>query len=436
MTTQRRQFLFTMWEGGGTVPPELGVARRLVDAGHRVHVLGDPTISASAQSIGCSFSPWERAPHRTSLDPEHDILKDWETTNPLVMMRRVRDRFIAGPAADFAADTAVAIERVQPDALVTDYLLFGSILAAQGAGVPVATLVPNIWMIPSRGTPSIGPGFGPAKTFLGRGRDAMMLRVTNRLFKGGLPALNAARAERGLERLTSFYDQTLQADRIFVLTNASFDYASGVVPSNVSYVGPILDEPDWVEPYTTSVLESSAHPIVLVGFSSTYQQQGPLLQRIVDALTTLPVRGIVTLGQMLDDDVVRSSANVAVVRSAPHGQILAEAALAISHCGHGTTMKTLAAGVPMVCLPMGRDQNDTVARVVHHGAGLRLSPNASVADIRAAVTKVFDNDSYRASAQRLAEAITSEQRTTNLIGELETVAGSPAGRTRTAVFRR
>ena len=94
------------------------------------------------------------------------------------------------------------------------------------------------------------------------------------------------------------------------------------------------------------------------------------------------MRAVVTVGQMLDADEVASTDNVVVVGSAPHSQILAEASLAVSHCGHGTTMKTLAAGVPMVCIPMGRDQNDTAARVVYHGAGVRLSPSASAAKIR------------------------------------------------------
>ena len=104
-----RRFLISTWEGGGNVPPELGVARRLVAHGHQVHVLADPTIGAAAQAAGCTFSPWRRGPHRTTLDPSEDLLKDWETKNPLVMLQRVRDRFIAGPAADFAADTAGAI---------------------------------------------------------------------------------------------------------------------------------------------------------------------------------------------------------------------------------------------------------------------------------------------------------------------------------------
>ena len=68
----------------------------------------------------------------------------------------------------FAADTADTIDAFSPDAVVADAFLFGSIIAAQGSALPVALLVPNIWMMPSRGTPPIGPGFAPAKTVLGR----------------------------------------------------------------------------------------------------------------------------------------------------------------------------------------------------------------------------------------------------------------------------
>jgi MGT family glycosyltransferase len=375
--------------------------------------------------VGCTFSPWQRAPHRTSLDPAEDLLKDWEVSNPIAMLTRVRDRFLAGPVGDFAADTAAAIDTVRPDAVIADYLLFGSVLAAQAAGLPVAALVPNIWMIPTRGVPSVGPGFAPAKTALGRGRDAALLAVVNRLFKRGLPTLNEARAAHGLGPVAAFYDQVLDADRILVLSSAAFDFAAPYVPDNVRYLGPVLDEPEWVDPWTPPWPATCTDPLVLVGFSSTFQRQGPLLQRVVDALSSMPVRAVVTLGQMLDDGTVRSSENVTVVRSAPHSQIIADASLVISHCGHGTTMKTLAAGVPMVCIPMGRDQNDTAARVKYHGAGVRLSPNASVDKIRGAVERVLHDDSYRINAQRLAAAIAEEQHDADLVGELEALADRP-----------
>jgi MGT family glycosyltransferase len=418
-----RRYLLTLWEGGGNVPPELGVARRLIDRGHDVHVLADPTIRAAAEAIGSSFSSWSRAPHRTSLDASEDLIKDWETKNPLVMMRRARDRFIAGPAAAFASDTADVVRAFRPDVVVPDAFLFGSIIAAQASKVPTALLVPNIWILPTSGAPSIGPGFALAKTVLGRSRDAAMLAIVNRVLGAGLPAINAARGDVGLSPLSSFYDQALEADRILVLSSPVFDYASTSVPSNVRYVGPILDDPDWVEPWENPWPADDQRPLVLVGFSSTYQNQGPVLRRVIEALSSLPVRAIVTVGQMLDVRDLTAAANVAVVAAASHTQILAEADLVVTHCGHGTTMKALAAGIPMVCMPMGRDQNDTAARLVHHGVGVRLSPQASVLKISRAVQTVLDHRSFRANAQRMATAISEGVGTADLIVELEAVAG-------------
>lgn len=422
--TQPRRFLMTMWEGGGTLPPELGVARRLIARGHHVHVIGDPTIAERAEAIGCGFSPWRRAPHRTSLDPSEDLFRDWEVSNPLTMLRNARDRFMAGPAAEFAADTAEAIGAVQPDAVIADAMMLGTIVAAQGAGLPVATMMPNIWMIPTPGVPAVGPGFQPAKTIFGRARDDAMRRIANRVFDGGLPALNAARAAHGLAPIGSLWDQVLHTDRILMLTSAAFDFASAAVPANVSYVGPVLDDPQWAVPWEPPWPSDSSDPIVLVAFTSNFQDHGDQLRRVVGALSSLPVRGVVTLGQMLEPSEVEPSDNVAVVPSAPHGDVLRTASLAVTHCGHGTTLKALAAGVPMVCMPMGRDQNDTAARVAHHGAGVRISPKATISKIRRSVEDVLSNDQYRASAARLADAIADECHTADVVSELELVAAS------------
>lgn len=433
MSDGRRQFLLTMWEGGGTIPPQLGVAKRLLERGHQVHVLGDPTIRARALDAGCSFSPWRRAPHRTSLDRDQDLFKDWEVRNPLVMLARARDRLMAGPASDFAADTAAAIESVEPDVLLADSLLLGTIIPAQAARIPVAALAPNIWMVPCPGTPTVGPGLAPARNELGRARDRIMRLVATRVFDGGLPKLNAAREEHGLAPIGSFWRQLLDADRILMLTSAAFDFSSSRLPpgvrERVRYVGPILDDPDWAEPWRSPWSDDDPRPLVLVALSSTFQEQAPLLRRVVAALSTLPVRALVTLGQAVRPDEVPGSDNVRVVASAPHAAVLPHAALVVTHCGHGTTMKALAAGKPLVCIPMGRDQNDTAARVAWHRAGKRLAPSADEGTLRSAVEEVLASDAYRRGAAALSESIASELRESDLVGELEHLASS-GGRTR------
>jgi len=402
MTPHSRSFLLTTWDGGGTSPPELGVAKRLVDRGHTVHVLGDPTLVQDVQAAGCTFTPWSRAPHRSSLDKEDDLLKDWEAEDPLDVLRRLRDQIMSGPASEFAADTAASIETVHPDAVLADAELFGSVIAAEAVGLPVAVLMPNQWTVP---TPGIG--------------DRAVRTFVERVVKAGLADLNAARSDRGLVPLNAFFDQILNADRLLVLTSEAFDPASGFVPDNVRYVGPVLDDPAWVGSWTSPWPNDAAEPLVLVGLSSIYQNQGALLQRTIDALSALPARAVVTLGRMLEPDDVSASPNVTVVRSAPHSVLLADASLVITACGHGTVMKTLAAGVPIVCIPMGRDQDAIAARVAELGAGLVLPPSASAEEIRAAVLEVLADESYTSNARTLASTLSVEHAPLDVVLELE-----------------
>ena len=51
--------------------------------------------------------------------------------------------------------------------------------------------------------------------------------------------------------------------------------------------------------------------------------------------------------------------------------------------------------MPLVCLPMGRDQLDVAARVVHAGAGVRLDMIADPREIAAATRTVLADGSYR-----------------------------------------
>ncbi|HMK62283.1 MAG TPA: nucleotide disphospho-sugar-binding domain-containing protein, partial [Acidimicrobiales bacterium] len=67
------------------------------------------------------------------------------------------------------------------------------------------------------------------------------------------------------------------------------------------------------------------------------------------------------------------------------------------------------------------DQNDTAARVVYHGAGIRLSPKASPTKIRKTVESVLGDERFRTAAARLASAIADEP-TPDVVAQLESLA--------------
>jgi UDP:flavonoid glycosyltransferase YjiC (YdhE family) len=103
--------------------------------------------------------------------------------------------------------------------------------------------------------------------------------------------------------------------------------------------------------------------------------------------------------------------------------VLPEAAAVVTHAGLGTVHAALAHGLPLVCLPIGRDQPDNAARVEWHGAGLRLSPKSSPTVIRMAVERVLGDPGFAASARRLAAAFAEEVPAERAPNALEAVAG-------------
>ncbi|MBI3200684.1 MAG: glycosyltransferase family 1 protein [Myxococcales bacterium] len=422
-----RRFLLAMWDGGGTVPPELGVAKRLIARGHQVRVLGDPTIEAEAEAAGCGFTPWTTAPHRKSRDRADDIIRDYAGGSMLKLMNDYMDEFLGAPAPRFVADTLAELEAHPADVFLCDQFLPATSIAAEKLGLPSAALSPQIWMVPTRGIPPLGTGFRPSSFPLWTLRDALIRRLMTAAFDKALPALNGARALHGLDPVRSTYEQILKPDVTLVLTTPAFDFVSPHLPEKAKYVGPMLDDPSWAAPVTSPNPAGEAKPLVLVSLSSIYQDQVETLRNIVAGLASLPVRAIVTLGESVRAEEVQGCENVRVLVSAPHTELLKETSVLVTHSGHGTTMKGLAAGVPLVCVPMGRDQHDNATRVVERGAGVRVSKNAPPAKFAAAVTEVLGNPRYRQGAQRLAHAIRSGEGCVDAVEVLEMLGGvSPA----------
>ncbi len=414
-----KHYLFALVAGGGTVPPELGAARRLLERGHRVTVLGEDTMREEVLATGADFRRWERGTNRPTRRAEDDPIRDWEVSSPLKMFRRVLDQQFIGPAPGYAADVDASIRVVSPDVVVATLFGFGAMAAAERARLPLVILHANIYPVPTVGRPAFGLGFSWPRGSFGRTRDRIVPALLQRMWdRQGRDRFNAFRADLGLPPLRHFLDQLGVAERQLVLTSLAFD-GPGHLPASVVHTGPVLDDPSWAD--ATWRAPAGQHPLVLVGLSSTFQDQGALLQRIADALGRLPVRGVITTGPAIDPADLSAPANVSVVASAPHAQVLHHAAVAVTHGGHGTLVKALAAEVPVLVLPHGRDQADNAARVVAAGAGLMLKRTAGTDRIARSVQRLLDDPVRRAAAATLGATLRTDAAADTLIRELEGV---------------
>jgi UDP:flavonoid glycosyltransferase YjiC (YdhE family) len=413
--------LQVIWEGGGNTAPQLAIARELVARGHEVRVLGHRCQRERIEAAGAEYVAYRHAPEGDARHPDTDILRDWEARTPLGAFARVRDRVMYGPAGLFARDVVAAVEESPADVVAWDYLLLGGGLGAERAGVRDACIVHTVYPLPVPGVPPFGLGLLPAGGPAGRLRDAALTRIFQRSFRPGLKALNRARRELGLPALDDPFGQVSRSDRVLVMTSAAFDYAgTAQLPENVRFAGPATDGAgaSWDSPWPSG----DPRPLVLASFSTTFMDQGDLYERTVAALGDLPVRALVTTGPAVDPARLSAPENVEVVRFAPHAAVMREASLVVTHGGMGTVHAALAAGVPLVCMPGGRDQNDVAARVVHHRAGVRIGQGASAARLRQAVERALADDSLRTGARRLAEAFAGADGAARAADELEALA--------------
>jgi UDP:flavonoid glycosyltransferase YjiC (YdhE family) len=88
-------------------------------------------------------------------------------------------------------------------------------------------------------------------------------------------------------------------------------------------------------------------------------------------------------------------------------------------------VKALAAGVPLVIAPLGRDQPDNAARVIRAGAGLRVRRTADITTLQLAIGRVLDDHRYQDAARHMAEILAAERDDELVVNELERAAAEP-----------
>ena len=122
--------------------------------------------------------------------------------------------------------------------------------------------------------------------------------------------------------------------------------------------------PDW--------WEDDDAPLVYVSFGSvaaTFPAAVQVYASALDAVHELPVRVLLTRGGN-EIELGDVPANVHVEEWVSEPDVLGHASAAVGHGGTGTTLSALAAGCPLVVVPLFGDQPYNGARVAVAGAGV------------------------------------------------------------------
>ena len=375
----------------GHVYPLVPTLEELRRRGHEVLVR---TLASEVELLrGLGF---DAAPIAAEI--EDRTMDDWRAKSPPKALDAAVRSFIAR-ARHEGRDLRAAIEADRPDALFVDVNTWGALATAEARGGPWAMFAPYLLPISSNDTPPWGPGVKPAGGPLAHVRDAVLRKVVEGGYNKHLAALNDVRAEVGAGPLERVTDVFAQAPRTIYYTAEPFEYHHSDWPDTIRFVGPGIweprsaDAPEW--------LDDVRRPLVLVTASTEFQDDGELIQATLDGLAGDDFE-VVASTAAVDPGRFRAPRNARVERFVPHGPVIDRATCVVCHGGMGITQKALAAGVPVVTVPFGRDQRETARRVEVAAAGARLTARRlNPRRLRAAVETAM---SRRDGARRIADA--------------------------------
>jgi UDP:flavonoid glycosyltransferase YjiC (YdhE family) len=364
----------------GHALPAIALARELRARGHEV--------------LFCSYERWR------------------ETVEDLGLRFQGGAEQIFDPVAGAdGADASVAevvrallpsVREFGPDVVVGDGLTLTPGLAAEVAGLPRATLLPEVYPAHAPGLPFFSLGLLPPRTRVGsaawRALDpALGIRLPSRRW---MPrshlALNDQRRELGLaprERLDRPPDEELT----LVATLPQLEYPREW-PPGVHVVGPMFFEPRHPEP----ALPGGDYPLVVIAPSTVKDPRSRLLRVALEALASEPVRIVVTTGGAQRVPVA-IPANAVAADWIDYSRVMPQAAVVVCHGNHGTVTRALAEAAPLAISPALPDDAEHGARVTWSGAGLMIpKPLLTAAAMRAVVRRLLRDRRFGERAGAIA----------------------------------
>ena len=186
-------------------------------------------------------------------------------------------------------------------------------------------------------------------------------------------------------------------------TTASFDFPRSTLPAHFHAVGP-LRPPLQQEP-ALALSTDGAKPFVFASLGTLQGGRFGLFKRIARACRALDAQLLLAHCNCLyavQAEALGRAGATWVTGFAPQRAALARADVVISHAGLNTALDALAAGKPVLALPIAFDQPGVAARLVHAGAGLRLLPAlASATRIEKNLRRLLDEPGFAQCARLL-----------------------------------
>lgn len=408
----------------GHINPMVALADALRGRGHAVtfFLLGDPPASVAAAG-------YEVVPLGGSVLSPDDYRAAIQALGALTGRAALRHTFAVGARAT-AAVLAVGPEvarKARVAALVVDQASFAGGTVADELGLPFVTVCNALLLNADPIVPPFFTHWRPRDTWWARLRNRLAWAALGRLHAPILKHVRDRRRAVGLpplRRVADAWSARLQVSQ----QPETFEFPRRELPPHFHFAGPFRRAGGPADvPFPWDRLDG--RPIIYASLGTLQNRVPETFRLIAEACAGSDTQLVLSTGRGVSPTALGElPGRPVVVQYAPQMELLARSALAVTHAGLNTVLEALGCGVPLVALPVTNDQPGVAARIAWVGAGEAIRPDTMTPEtLRAAITRVRSDPAYRASVERIRDAIRASGGAARAAELIEQSLGSGSG---------
>jgi len=298
-------------------------------------------------------------------------------------------------------EVPAAISECGADAIIADESIFSARTLAEVTELPWITICSALPIHPDMNAPPSALGWGYRNSIFYRLRNRAAFGMFQFMMRPIHREINRFRTQHDMPH-TNMFENASTLATIAQITK-EFDFPRREEPDWLHYVG------SFQRAETRREIEFPWHqlderPIVYASMGTLQNRLLPVFQKIAEACNRDDVQLVISLGGGGEpSDVSPLVGDPLVVSFAPQLELIERASLVITHAGMNTVTECIAAGKPMLAIPVTSDQPGVAARVKRAGCGEVVSiARLSVKRIRRALDKLLSDDNYALKAQKFA----------------------------------
>lgn len=325
--------------------------------------------------------------------------------NPFGLRRVILD--MADSTDMLCRELPDAIRALGIDALLADQMEAAGGLVAEALGLPFASIANALPVNREPGVPLAVMPFPYSDTPQGHKMVEGSTRVYDWFMRPHqrVIELHAARfGLRGRHMLHDCLSPLVQVSQ----TVAAFDFPRCALPAHFHHVGPLRGAPPPADCTPLPAIDPS-RPFVFASLGTLQGGRYGLWKRIVRACRHEQVQVLVAHCGCLNETQAAALKDLGadwVVAYTDQQAALARADAVISHGGTNTVFDAIAAGTPILALPVAFDHPGAAARTVYAGVGLSASPRfSSAATLAQRLRRLLSEPGFAPNLARLAEAV-------------------------------